>query len=351
VRCNSVALTRTPLLFGFNAYITPTTVRYQRAVGANVTRLIVPWSQVEPQPGQWNWSTVDQQYGEIIRGGLRPLLVVFGPPCWAEAQCNVAFASPPMRSADGSWSAYVRALTARYPDAVGVEVWNEPNLASAFYPQADPKRFTQLLSEAYRAVKSVNPSMPVISGGVAMNDATGAGSVGYASRTFLEGMYAAGARRWMDGLAIHVYPSDTTNTGSLVWNPGALSRWLAQVRAVGHAADAPDVPIWITEMGVSTTTEPGFPAAVSPEVQASDLMTMLQTARGDPAVRAVLIDTLQDAAPDVVQDLVSDLLGPLINYDVFYNQVIEGLGVFHTDWTPKPAACQISKAFSGSLSC
>jgi hypothetical protein len=31
--------------------------------------------------------------------------------------------------------------------------------------------------------------------------------------------------------------------------------------------------------------------------------------------------------------------------------VIEVLGVFHTDWTPKPAACQISKAFSGSLSC
>jgi hypothetical protein len=193
--------------------------------------------------------------------------------------------------------------------------------------------------------------MPVISGGLAMNDASGSAATGYASRTFLAGMYAAGARRWMDGVAIHVYPIDLASNGAQQWDPAALGRWLTQVRDVGRSAGLSDTPIWITEMGISTTTQPGFPPAVSEQQQSNDLASMLQTARSDTAVRAAIIDTLQDAAPDAAQDLVTDLVGPVLNWDVFYNQVTEGLGVFHTDWSPKPAACAISAIAGGSLHC
>jgi hypothetical protein len=245
----------------------------------------------------------------------------------------------------------VRAATARYPQAVAVEVWNEPNLSGLFYPQADPARYTQLLHEAYTAVKSVNGSMPVISGGVLMSDGTGAAGPGYSSQTFLADMFADGARHWMDGLGIHVYPTDKLSDGTRVWDPAAMSRWFAQVGSVETTAGVGHVPLWVTEMGVSTKSEHGFPKALTPAQQASDLVQMIQMARQNPDVRAAIIDSLQDAAPNLLEDAVSSLGGSLINYDVFYNQVTEGLGVFANNWSPKPAACAISQAWGGSLAC
>jgi hypothetical protein len=351
VRCSLPHVTREPLLFGFNTYTTKATVAEQLATGATVTRLFIPWWQIEPLQGVWQWAQIDQQYQQLLAAGLRPLLVPYGSPCWAAKSCSSLFAVPPRTAEDGAWTAFVRAATARYPRAVGVEVWNEPNLASAFYPQANPKRYTELLKEAYIAVKSVDPAMPVISGGLAMDDGAGTAGPGYASRTFLADMYADGAAQWMDGVAIHVYPTDTRSDGTLVWDAAALPRWLEQVRDIQRAQAVSETPIWITEMGVSTTTEPGFPTAVSEQDQSRDLVSMLQTARSDPGVRMAIIDTLQDASPNLLEDLVSDLVGPVLNYDVFYNQVIEGLGIFHTDWSPKPAACAISAIIGGTLHC
>jgi hypothetical protein len=155
----------------------------------------------------------------------------------------------------------------------------------------------------------------------------------------------------MDGLAIHVYPTDTQSDGTRVWDPAALSRWLEQVKEVVAAAGVPKVPVWITEIGVSTTSEHGWPAPATPQEQASDLLTMIQIAQADPDVRAMLVFALQDADANPAEDLVSQLGGALLNWDIFYNQALEGLGVFKTNWSPKPAACVISKAWGGSLSC
>jgi hypothetical protein len=343
---------RLPLYLGFNAYTTPTTVSKQRLVGATVTRLFVDWSQVEPSPGSWNWSSFDQQYQQILAGGLRPVLVAFAAPCWAQGPggCSLTYASPPAPANDGAWSEFVRQLTARYPQAAAIEVWNEPNLGWAFYPQVDPARYTQLLSEAYGAVKSVNPRMPVVSGGVAMSDNEGGIASAYASRTFLSDMFADGARRYMDALGIHIYPTDTIGGGP-VWDPAAMSRWLAQVHSVEAAAGVGHVPIWVTEMGVSTATQAGFPPAATEQQQATDLLDMINFAQGDPDVQVTIIDTLQDAIPDLIEDLISSIGGALFDNPIFYNQIIEGLGVFHSDWTPKPAACGVSRAFAGSLTC
>jgi hypothetical protein len=352
LRCSPEKIAaRPPVLFGFNTYTTSTTLAKQLAVGATITRLFVRWSQVERTPGVWNWSATDSAYGQIVAAGMRPLVVVTSAPCWAESKCSVTFGSPPSPSHDSGWTAYVRAVASRYPQAVGIEVWNEPNLASVFYPQADPARYTQLLQEAYTAVKSVHKSMPVISGGLAMNDGSGVAGPGYASRTFLTDMFADGAARWMDGIGIHVYPIDIESDGTKVWDPAAMPRWLAQVKDVEAKAGVANLPIWVTEMGVSTTTEHGFPRAATPAQQASYLSEMIETARDDPDVRAAVIDSLQDAAPNLVQDAVSNLSGSLINWDIFYNQANEGLGIFATNWTPKPAACAVSKAWGGSLSC
>jgi hypothetical protein len=344
------------VVFGFNAYTTPTTVAKQREVGATATRLFISWSAVEPAPGVWDWGQFDQQYQEIVAGGMRPLIVAFAAPCWAQnanTGCVPLYGSPPAPSYDGDWSAYVRELALRYPRAIGIEIWNEPNLTSEFWPQVDPLRYTQLLKEAYLAIKSVDPKMPVVSGGLLLGDGTGSSQwSGYADQTFLADMYAAGAARWMDALGVHVYPSDPATANSPeVWDPAAMTRWLAAANAVREAAGAPSVPIWITEMGVSTAGESEFPAPLTPAQQATDLISMIRMAQADKQVGLAFIDTLQDADPDLPLDVLSNLGGSLIHDDVFFNAVIEGLGVFSDDWAPKPAACALSPIFGGSLRC
>jgi hypothetical protein len=344
---------RPALLLGFNTYTTPTTIEKQLAVGARITRLFVDWTQVEPRPGVFEWASFDTQYRELLAAGIRPLIVAFDAPCWTHVAygCDPLYASPPAPAFDTAWREYVSALAMRYPDAIGIEIWNEPNTTAEFYPRADPRRYTQLLQEAYTAVRAVGGSMPLISGGLAMNDASGQAVTGYASATFLADMFADGARRWMNGLGIHVYPSRRVHDGYSVWDPSLMSSRLAQVADAARAAHVKMPPIWVTEMGVSTTTQQGFPLAATPYQQAVDLVTMVASAAADSHVRAVVVDSLQDAAPQPLLDLLGVTVGVLTGDDPDYLPEMEGLGVFTDSWTPKPAACALSDMFGGTLRC
>jgi hypothetical protein len=343
-------------LFGFNTYTTPTTIAQQKMLGANTTRLFADWAVVEPSAGQWNWQQSDQEYTALVAAGLRPLIVAFTSPCWARPSmgCNDSlYTGPPDPAYDQDWAAYVRALAARYPAAIGIEVWNEPNLDQYFWPHANPARFTTLLAEAYDAVKAVNPQMPVISGGLLLSPPVqSAAGGGEGDTQFLASMYAAGARSWMDALGVHIYPSDYgPNDLPLRWDPAAMAAWLNALSPVRNAAGAGAEPLWITEMGVSTATQPGFPAAATPAEQSADLVAMVREAQADPEIPVVIIHTLQDESTNLAAELLASLMGPMVGMDAYYNQVAAGFGVLDADGTPKPAACALSVALHGSLSC
>jgi hypothetical protein len=343
-----------PPAFGFNAYTSPESVAKQRAVGVTTTRLFVAWAGAEPLPGRWVWANYDTEYQQVLAGGLRPLIVADSAPCWASGSsgCNPLLDHPPAPGYDQQWIAYVKALVARYPQAIGIEIWNEPNLTSQWWPAADPYRYTALLHEAYTAVKSVAPTMPVISGGLLLGDGYLSGGPGFTDQKFLTEMYQAGAAQWMDALGVHVYPADPASPGHPeVWDPSAMQRWLAAIAAVRSGAGAPAAPIWVTEMGVSTATQFGFPVALTRQQQAADLLDMVQMARANPLIRVAMIDTLQDAYPNPALDLVSALTSPVFGYNVFFNGVSEGLGVYTARFVPKPAACGVSRTLGGALNC
>jgi polysaccharide biosynthesis protein PslG len=337
-------------VFGFNTFTDPQTVADQRALGATVSRLFVDWYTVEPSPGQWNWQQSDLEYAQMLAGGLRPLIVAFAPPCWARPSTACGdpnFTGPPDPSYDADWITYVHDLAARYPDAVGIEVWNEPNLDQYFLPHADPARFTQLLSEAYGAIKAVDPTMPVISGGLLLSPPShGTGIVigGYGADQFLAAMYTDGAQRSMDALGIHVYPSDYVAGVPGIWDPNAMTTWLKALNGVRAAAGESAQPMWITEMGISTATQPGWPAAASDSQQANDLAQMIGIARAHDLIKTVIIHTLVNEATDPVSALVGSLAGD-------DDAIATGFGVLTSSFQPKPAACTISRLLHGTLTC
>ncbi len=332
----------TQLQLGFNTYTTSRTIAEQKELGASSSRLFVDWANVEPSRGQWNWRQTDQEYQALVAGGLKPLIVVFTAPCWARpsTDCsNPYFTGPPDRGYDQDWSSYVRQVAQRYPKALGIEVWNEPNLDQYFLPASNPARFTTLLAEAYKSVKAVNRSMPVISGGLLLTppvSGTGVVPGGYAAPQFLAAMYLAGARQEMDGLGVHIYPSEYVGGAPASWDPAAMQQWLGELTPVRNAAGAGSQPVWITEMGISTATQAGWPAAATPAQQAADLTTMIDTARATANLPYVFIHTLEDQT---------------VGYDDPNNAINAGWGLFSADGTPKPAACAVSREFRGALSC
>jgi hypothetical protein len=223
------------------------------------------------------------------------------------------------------------------------------NLLSQWWPRVDPVRYTQLLKEAFTAVKRVDPKMPVVSGGLLSTPLSAPWVEG--DVPFLNAMYAAGARQSIDAIGVHPYPVLYGPLGAIRWDPAQMERWLQRIRAVRDAAGAASEPIWITEVGESTTTQPGQTPAVTSAQQATDLVQIVRAAKADPDVPILIIHTLDRAPANLPQDVLINLLGPVLNYNGYGEEVNAGFGVFNPDGSPAPAACALSREFQGSLGC
>jgi hypothetical protein len=319
--------------FGFNEDLRPRAIQLQAEIGMPVTRFKVPWGEVEPRPGEWEFTTFDALYELMLDDGLRPLILAVGAPCWAGAP-GAPCAGVPSPAFDGAWSEYVRRLVARYPDAIGLEVWNEPNSARMFPPRPDPARYTQLLAAAHRAVKEVDPELPVISGGLVP---TAGSRLATGDAQFLSGMYAAGAAGSMDAIGAHPYPIAGAPGGASRYDLDAMKGDLERLRAVRDAAGRSSTPIWITEMGVSTRSGAVFPPGLTGDEQAEALVAMVRATAAEPDVPVALVHRLIDTSSTAGSGARARLES--------------GFGVFRADGEPKPAACALSDELGGSLSC
>lgn len=286
----------------------PTLLTKSRGIGASSARLYVCWCGVEATPGQPSWTGIDVTYNAMLANGLRPLLVAVGSPSWAHSGSG-AGQYPPDPRYDANWQAFVRSMAQRYPRAMGIEVWNEPNLGVFFGGKADPVRFTQLLKQAYSAVKSVAPSMTVVSGGLAGTRYVDKG--GMPDDDFLRTMYKNGAKNAMDAIGDHFYPSGHP----LVYG---FRTDLDRLRSVRNSQGDSGRPIWVTEFGLSTLPFPGHELVTEAE-QGPGLASMWCVFARSTDVPVAMIFRLQDVGSD-------------------------GMGLYHADGSPKPSASVVRDA-------
>ena len=164
--------------------------------GAGLARLVVPWRVVAPSqpldpsnPGAaaYHFGMVDAGVRDARARGLTVMLTVQGAPDWAEGPGRPADAAPGTWKPDpSSLASFMRAVTLRYsggfdPDGLGpapplpaiqaIQVWNEPNLLEFLTPQYDgnvpvsPDYYRTMLNASYAAIKSMNPSIRVVTAG------------------------------------------------------------------------------------------------------------------------------------------------------------------------------------------
>jgi hypothetical protein len=293
-----------------------------RKGGSDVLRLVLDWRETQPSPGVWRWDLYDRVYNALRARGARPLWIIGFAPRWAWPPGTSCTGSsclfPPGSAHDGAWREFARRVSQRYPEAAGIEVWNEPNLSVFWRPYPDAARFTRLLKLAHAAIKEARPSMPVIAGG--FNNIQTTGNSGIALETYLRSVYSHGAKGNMDAIGFHPYP--------VTLDDALLDRSFAQARRVrGEFRD--DSPLWVTEIGLTTT---GAGTAVTEQQQADGLVRLYRKIRSMNDVEAFLVHSLVEE---------NRLLGEIAGYGVLRAR----------NQQPKLAYCMLALEVTGRWPC
>lgn len=113
-----------------------------------------------------------------------------------------------------------------------IVLWNEPNNLSHWNFHLDPgwTRFAEMTKAAARAIRAVNPNVPIVLGGVSACDCD-----------FLRLMSSLGVLEHVDAVGVHGFPLD--------WNHWQIDEWPERVR---EAAEVSQKPVWVTEVGASS---------------------------------------------------------------------------------------------------
>lgn len=228
-------------------------IRAMKAMGVTSVRLDANWYWGQPNgPDSFDWTSLDQIVASIQQVGLSADFIIDGCPSWAAVSGAQGdeFAQPASSAEFAKWAG---AVAARY-GARGVkyfEIGNEPNLSGSWEPKPDPAAYTADLIAAYAAIKAVDPSAVVISGGLAPAANT---STSYDPRTFLEDMYADGAKGSFDGVGDHPYSFPAEPDDDESWSAWSqMSETTPSLRSIMIENGDSAKKIWITEYGAPTT--------------------------------------------------------------------------------------------------
>ena len=211
-------------------------------LGTSVVRYTIPWYEVEPRRGVYDWSQTDAILRGLHARGIAPVVTLWGSPRWANGGRSPNWAP----RSKWTFAGFARTAARRYPFVKRWLVWNEPNKRLFLRPTSPRTYVKTLLNPAYSAIHRATRGAKV-GGGV-----TGpqAGYKGVSPVDFIRGMKSAGAR--LDAYAHNPYPRHPRK--ETPWSGGcghcetitmaSLERLLFWVRREFGAKR-----IWLTEYG------------------------------------------------------------------------------------------------------
>ncbi len=192
----------------------------------------VDWAHVEPSPGVFDFSLLDQYVALASLHHVTVIYVAGNTPTWAAqdpssvgtegiAGCN----SPPANLQD--WQTFIQTLATRYKGRIqAYEIWNEANLRG--YWTGDVNEMLQMARAAYSTIKTIDPSAVVLAPSLVAGSGIG----------WLSNFIAAGGAQFTDAIPFHLY-----DTAKL---PEEAVGFYDQVLALAQKANK---PIWDTEVG------------------------------------------------------------------------------------------------------
>src|SRR3954451_19590924 len=184
------------------------------ASGATWTTIDFDWNSVQSDgPNSWRWNAATDRAVLSARAyGLKIIAVAGYAPVWARrADCPTGeLPCSPQNASDygrflGAAAARCGSLASdpRLRGSVTVwSLWNEPNHEPFSMPRPDPDKYAAMVKSAYVAVKAVDPTSTVLTGGTSPAPDAPDGS-DYEPATWLQMLYQRGAGGFFDGVAHH----------------------------------------------------------------------------------------------------------------------------------------------------
>ena len=282
---------------GGHAYRERTLTR-EREAGVGLLRQTFDWKQIERSPGQYDFSYYDGYVSEAAAHGMRVLAILFDPPPFRS--------SAPIRGARrGTYpprspqdlADFGAVLARRYgPDGSfwkehpglrrvpirSWQVWNEPNLPVYWPSGPDPLAYVQLLRATGRAIKRVDPAAEIVGAGLSQS------RLGMPFRTFVSGMFHAGAADTLDTFALHPFARDAG---------GAIDA-VESTRELLHALGE-QTPIWITEFSWASGGPPS-PFTLGERGQARNVQEAMEAfvrRRRELGIRGAIYFNWRDSKP------------------------------------------------------
>ncbi|MGY4651482.1 polysaccharide biosynthesis protein PslG [Mycobacterium sp. URHB0021] len=323
-------------------------IQQMQNLGVDTIRVLVPWGVIRPVPPgdpletffPPDWKRIDLIISQAQQRNMAVLGVLNSTPYYGGEDgrgCVGCYgvAPDPQKFAAFASEAVTR-LNTLFPGVISAyEVWNEPNLYQSWMPAPDPVAYTELLKQAYTAIKAADPNALVVAG--VLTTVINWGDATVDPRTFLATMYANGAKGFFDALSIHPYSyqqkfSDGDCNDFCQNTP---LQQLIDLRQMMIDNGDQLAKIWATEYGLGTALLTG--TEEQREQQQSDwikdFLDTWATVDQDPAY----------------QNLGTDWLGPAFIYTIQerLNNTDENgsLGIFKygDDWIPKLAAIMLKK--------
>jgi len=160
----------TQSFFGNHIPLAPDYIAIALATGTRWVRLhdtsaIAKWPAAEASPGQWTY--YDEGVTAAKEAGLAILGMLDGAPGWVSSKPREGYFAgwhiPDQPGWLDHWRTYVRQVVGHYKGRIDHwEMWNEPWGNWWVDAGVTPEQYAQMLQEAYRVAKEVNPACVIV---------------------------------------------------------------------------------------------------------------------------------------------------------------------------------------------
>lgn len=286
--------------YGFSIYnsFTPQTVSYLKQLGVVWIRFQIDWQNIEPQPNQFRWSTLDATVALANANGFHITFPIQQAPYWAKTQmcANIRFLP-----GVSEITQFAMILAQRYNGQSGhgyidsYEVGNEEydNTWTGNWNTSiacrQPSFYGPTLKSVYTAIKQVSPKALV--GMFGLWWANTAHIVSY-----MQQLYQNGYGAYFDFANYHYYICNDNPSALSDDHPTFDGEWQAIYQVMQQYHDE-NKPIWVTETGWNISgVDQATKCIVTPAVQAKYMSYVLGESMNSHVIQHVFWYTIDRGA-------------------------------------------------------
>ena len=201
--------------------------------GAIRADIMWPYHWKDPETGKYSFDNVERSLRLMERNGLGYLPIINCAPD----------KSSPVHEHLAEWEEFITQLVTQFRGRISHwEIWNEHNFTNERYWGSKDRKvhaahYAEALKSAYRTIKSIDPAATVVYGGTA-----------YVPIDYIRETFDAGATNAFDVMNVHPYQTEGY--------PEYLGSSIDALRKMMDGYGLKDKPIWVTEVGWSTSPRP-----------------------------------------------------------------------------------------------